>query len=897
LSSGEREEIIALCKGAESPPLEWTVFRRFEDQARRNPQAEAIRFRGECVTYGDLSRRVNRLGVALREKGVGSGDSVGILLQRSPDMVAALLAAMKVGAAYVPMDPSFPLDRLAFMASDSGIEALLCHGASADRIPEGCRKVIRTELYQDPAGEAEPCELDDASAPSGLAYIIYTSGTTGRPKGVEITHGALSNFLESMAKIPGMDARDTLLAVTTVSFDIAGLELFLPLVLGGGVVLADRETAADGFALAKLLDASGATVMQGTPATWKSLLDAGWAGNPKLKILCGGEALPRSLAMALCKRGESVWNLYGPTETTIWSSMHCVQAREEAKDAESWEPIGRPIGNTSIYILDENLDPLPVGVSGEIYIGGAGLARGYHGRPRLTAERFLPDPFEAKGTSRIYATGDRGKCLRNGTIIFQGRVDHQVKIRGFRIELGEVESVLRELSFVKDCVVAVEKGGGLEGTLIAFCVPRLESGLKESEVRAMLRRKLPEYMLPRRIVPVPSIPLNSSGKVDRDLLLSESERYEERESRPMGPRDGIERKLLSIWEEVLRKHPVGVEDNFFEMGGHSLLAVRLVAAMGKAFDQMIPLADLFQKPTVRELAEVFRGGEAAKKILHVVPIRRTGSKRPFFAVPGAGGSPSYYAELAGLIDRERPFFGFRAPGLSGEGPPPVRIEEIGECYIGELRKHQAEGPYILGGHSFGSRVALWMVRRLVEAGERVACLVVFDTVAPVFERNPVGPGKGDIDWILEVAEVMGRYAGREMELSRVELEKLDAEKRLSLVGSRLEEAGVLPAAHSSSHLRWLLAVYKANHEIHYRPTPKAMPLPIHLFKAAEVIPSEEDAGCLSGVMDKVHWGWRPFSTVGVRVATVPGNHITMLARPNVEVLGGRLKEVLRACDE
>ena len=564
-----------------------------EEQVERTPEAVAVSFEGRRLTYRELDQRADRLAGTLAGLGAGPETLVGVCLERSPEMIVALLGVWKAGAAYVPMDPSYPEDRLAYMVADAGILLLIADGAAPESLRANARIVpLDGEIG---TGEGRP---GISAGPETLAYVIYTSGSTGRPKGVEISQGALVNFMQSMRAQPGLTVGDTLLAVTSLSFDIAGLELFLPLLVGARIELASREVAGDGARLLALLRDSAATVMQATPVTWHLLIEAGWSGGERLTVLCGGEALPERLAAELCERSDSVWNLYGPTETTVWSAARRVRPDERIA-------VGAPIANTGLYLLDAGLRPVPVGIPGELWIGGEGLARGYRDRAELTAESFAPDPFAAGPGARMYRTGDLARFRADGAIELLGRADFQVKVRGFRIELGEIEAALEAQPEIERAVVVArgEEGGK---RLVAYLVPRLKgdaaSGLAVVELRERLSRTLPDYMLPAAWVLLDSLPLTPNGKVDRRALPAPEGGRPDLGALYMAPSSSLEELLAGVWAEALRLERLGVHDNFFNLGGHSLLAMQVVSRIGEMLEVEVPLRRLFEAPTVAGLA-------------------------------------------------------------------------------------------------------------------------------------------------------------------------------------------------------------------------------------------------------------------------------------------------------
>ena len=614
LSAEEKRALVARLlrdKAAAGPPRPVPVHRLIEAQAARTPEAPAVIFGPSTLTYADLDARANRLARHLKGLGVGPGVLAGLCVERSAEMVVGALAILKAGGAYVPLDPGFPEARLAYMLEDAKAAVLVTERALQERLPaDGAHVLCLDSDWQAPA-EGDDANLAVEIQPGDLAYVIYTSGSTGRPKGVQIPHGALTNFLKGMRQLLEFTERDLLLAVTTLSFDIAGLELFLPLTCGGRVEVLPKDVAADGTKLAARLAGSGATFLQATPATWRLLLETGWAGSPELAMLCGGEALPRALADRLLPKGKVLWNLYGPTETTIWSSA----AKVEPGDGPI--SIGRPILETQLYVLDSRLRPVPQGVAGELYIGGSGLARGYLRRPGLTAERFLPDPFGPPG-GRLYRTGDLARWRADGALECLGRVDHQVKVRGFRIELGEIEAVLAKQPGVRDAVVRAREDNPGDVRLVAYVVPAEgQPAPQPADLRKALAAGLPDYMVPALFVSLEALPLTPNGKVDRNALPAPEP---SRSEAAVAPRNPVEEALAGIWAEVLGAESVGVFDDFFERGGHSLLAAQVLARLRDAFGVDLPLAELFDSPTVAAQARMVEQALRADAGVAVPPI-------------------------------------------------------------------------------------------------------------------------------------------------------------------------------------------------------------------------------------------------------------------------------------
>jgi amino acid adenylation domain-containing protein len=581
------------------------VHHLLEDSVRVHADRVAVCDADEELTYSQLDERANRLAHLLRSHGVTRGSLVGVCLDRTVDVPVALAAVLKAGAAYVPLDPTHPADRLTYTLQDAGVSCVITLSRFSDRLVQAGAPLLSldeltTELAAQPS--AVPAT---GSQPSDLAYVIYTSGSTGRPKGVEVEHRNVVSFLEAMRQAPGLSADDVLLAVTTLSFDIAGLEMWLPLAAGARIVIASRTDVLDGQRLIDLMESRNVTLLQATPATWRLLLEAQWRGRPKLKALCGGEALPPDLVGSLLARVGQLWNVYGPTETTIWSTAGRIQ------DASDGIPIGRPIANTRIHVLEPSGQPAPVGVPGELCIAGEGVARGYRNRPELTAEKFVTLRLPNGRDERLYRTGDLARWRADGQLEFIGRRDNQVKVRGYRIELGEIEAVLARHAGVKECVVAVREDTPGDRRLTGYVVPVPGVAFNADAARGTLRAQLPEYMIPGQFVTLQALPLTPNGKIDRKALAQGSYGMPS-PAAPTLARDvgsdevsmtPTQRQVAAIWRDVLQASRVGVHDNFFDLGGHSLLLVKLHRALNKEFGRDIALVELFQHTTVAAQAE------------------------------------------------------------------------------------------------------------------------------------------------------------------------------------------------------------------------------------------------------------------------------------------------------
>jgi amino acid adenylation domain-containing protein len=618
LSADDRHRLIERWNDSDRAFPDVTVPELVERQVRRTPGAVAVRSGEAKLTYAELDAGANRLAHHLRALGAGPGTLVGVGLRRGTCLVTALLAVLKSGAAYVPVDPDHPAERIGLLLADAGAELIVTDGS----LPIGAYgAAARTvDLGRDRGRiAARPSTAPErTAAPGDVAYLIYTSGSTGTPKGVVVPHRALANFLLSMAERPGLTAADTLVALTTVAFDISALELFLPLVTGARVVVAGGAEARDPRRLAELLAAEDATVLQATPATWRMLTESVGPPAAGLTVLCGGERLAPDLGERLVAGGADVWDLYGPTEATVWATT------------AKLDPTGRavgwaPVANTAVHVLDDLLEPVPEGVVGELYLGGTAVAHGYHRRPALTAERFVPDPYGEPG-GRLYRTGDLAWRRRDGAVEIVGRTDHQVKVRGFRIEPGEIEARLLALGEVTEAVVAVREDVPGDRRLVAYLVAGRER--PAAELRSLLERTLPGYMVPAAFVYLPALPLTAGGKVDRKALPEPDATPPGLAARYVAPRDEAEELLCGLFAEVLGVARVGAEDDFFGLGGHSLLAVRVTARLREARGLDVPVRAVFDHTTPAALARALDGYPAAE----IPALRRRAGRRAMTAV-------------------------------------------------------------------------------------------------------------------------------------------------------------------------------------------------------------------------------------------------------------------------
>ncbi|MGH8889217.1 MAG: non-ribosomal peptide synthetase [Acidothermaceae bacterium] len=741
-----------------APVPAWTVPAQFAEQAAAVPDRVAVRCADEALTYAQLADRAFRLARLLRDLGAQPGRRVAVCLQRSTDMLAALVGVMASGAAYVPVDPAYPAERVEYMLTDADVVAVVTSSDLVAQLPQTDAAVVALDTSGEELSAVEPIDPREPADPGATlddtAYVIYTSGSTGKPKGVMVPHRGLTNFLESVAREPGLTTGESLLAVTTLSFDIAGLELYLPLVVGGTVVIATHDECRDPAALAERLVEHGVTQMQATPATWRLLLDWGWQGKSDLVVLCGGEALPPTLAEALVPKCAALWNMYGPTETTIWSTLCQIRVGEAPT-------LGHPFRNTTMHVVDGKDREVGIGVAGELLLGGDGLAQGYLGRPDLTAEKFIASPFSdfPQAGERVYRTGDLVRWRRDGRLEFLGRIDNQVKVRGFRIELGEIEVVLGKHPAVAEAVVVVREDSqnGKQGDkqLVGYVVAKPAAGasgegergtvVTAAELRRHVAASLPGYMVPAAVVVCESFPRTPNGKTDRRALPAPDSAATARDD-VVPPRDELEARLVEAWQEVLGIAPIGVTDNFFDLGVDSLTAARLFARIERDFGTKLPLAPVFRAPTVAALAELLRdaGSARSERWSSLIPIQANGSALPIFGVHGGAGTILLYHELSRALGNDQPFYGLQIAGLYGGEAPDQTVEEMAERYLAEMKQVQAQGPYTILGYCFGALVAQEMALRLTDRNEEVALVGALNgpSISYIETYNPLFDDEG-----------------------------------------------------------------------------------------------------------------------------------------------------------
>jgi amino acid adenylation domain-containing protein len=875
LTGPERQELLDGWNQTARDYPDLCTHQWFERQAANTPGAIAAAQGDRQWTYAELSAKSNGVASHLKKLGVKSGALVAVCVERSLESIAGLLGIWKVGAAYLPLDPSYPEQRLAYILEDARPAVILTELHLRDHFQSS---TIPIAWLEDGCNESDADPAAGASAPSldDLAYVIYTSGSTGKPKGVAIRHGSLTNLLNAMSGRLGATPNDILLAVTTISFDIAGLELFLPLVTGGRVAIVSREIASDGSRLARAIDESGATTMQGTPATWEMLLDIGWSPKKGLKMVCGGDAMPAAVAERL-KANGLLWNVYGPTETTIWSTMAKVDT------SRTGVSIGRPLDNTELYVLDRHRQPVPIGVPGELYIGGAGLAQGYWNHPELTAERFVPHPFKSSPGARLYRTGDLVRYLADGNVDFLGRVDNQVKIRGFRIELGEIETVLGRHAAVGRCVVVAQECAG-DKRLVAYFESVAESAPDSAHLRAYLKQELPDHMIPSAFVRMDRVPLTPNGKIDRKALPAPSEQRLESAGGFVAPRDPLEHALAQAWGRILRIQPVGIHDDFFELGGHSLAAMRLVFEVQKVTGKALPLATLFRASTIAALAEILRADGWSPSWSSLVPIQPAGPKSPLFLIHGAEGNILLYRQVTRHLGPDQPIYGLQSQGLNGDATLGVTVQDMAAHYVKEIATVQPQGPYFLGGYCLGGIIAYEMAQQLTAQGQKVELVIMLDTYNSCYVNRSISVAQRPWHFLQKI----WFHAANAL--------SLPSQGRWKFLGEK--------AAVASARLKIRLGA--AYDRIRNMSTPGSAARYPHMLigerndRAADEYIPRPYAGRVTVIRSKAHFagldsaslGWSECVTGELEIHELPVYPKGMLVEPFCELLAAALKECL-----
>lgn len=883
LTEAERQELL----------IDWNDTKRyypnnkcfhqlFEAQVEKTPDAIALVFDKQQLTYRELNIRANQLAHYLQQLGVVPNILVGICVEHSLEAIITLLGILKADGAYLPLDPNLPQERLAFMLEDAQVSVLLTQEKLLKHFEDFANPIICID--KDWATITQHSQENPTSCVTldNLAYVIYTSGSTGKPKGVLLQHRGLSNLTKAQIEVFNLQASHHILQFASLSFDASIFEIVMALQTGATLYLANKESLLPGQPLLQLLREQAITHVTLPPAVLAVLPTE---SLPALQtIICAGESCTNDIIKRWWNSHRRFFNAYGPTEATVWSTIAEISTMSEKP------PIGRPIANTQIYILDKHLQPLPIGIAGELYISGEGLAQGYLNRPELTTEKFIFNPFSDKNKARLYKTGDLARYRPDGNIEFLGRIDNQVKIRGFRIELSEIETVLTHHQSMEKAVIIVKENVSGEKYLVAYIVPNVETPNLASLLRKFLKEKLPEYMIPKAFVVLDSLPLTANGKVDR-LALTELDSYASRliDKTFIAPRTPTESTLAKIWAEVLNVERVGIYDNFFDLGGDSLLTVRLMKQIHKQFERELPLSSLFLNPTIESLATSLSSATDSLPWSPLVPIQPAGSNPPFFCVHPIFGVVFPYYELAHHLGKNQPFYGLHPIGLDGKSSPLTNIEDMAAHYIEALRSVQPKGPYFLGGWSFGGWVAFEMAQQLQKSGEEVALLAVLDTLAPIPGNIP-SLGNGFKFMLTTVARYIWPFFLDYLYLIIALVNnKINSLRQTNLFSHLIQKGdttvNVIPEESklkllSELAIRPMLRVFYANSQAVLNYVPQAYPKRINLFRTT----------VQSSIANKdPSMGWERLTVGGTEIYHISGNHLTMLRKPHIQILAAQLK--------
>jgi amino acid adenylation domain-containing protein len=860
LTAAEREQLLGQGNAtATAYPRDTCIHELFEAQVRRTPEATAVVFEEQRLTYAELNARANQLAHHLRTLGVGPEVLVALAMERSLELVVGLLGILKAGGAYVPLDPSYPAERLAFMLADTQAPVLLTQQRLLGQLPAHAGRTLC--LHRDwPSIAVQPTSNPTPGVtPDNLAYVIYTSGSTGTPKGTLVTHHNIVRLFAASEPWFGFDEHDVWTGFHSFAFDFSVWEMWGALICGGRLVLVPYLVSRDPKEFHALLVRERVTVLNQTPSAFRQLMDVDArehaSENLALRfVILGGELLDvASLRPWFERHGDvkpQLVNMYGITETTVHVTYRPIAIAD--LDAASGSMIGEPISDLNILLLDSYLQPVPVGIPGEIFVGGAGVARGYLNRPEMTAERFIANPYSTDPTSRLYRSGDLARRTADNDLAYLGRIDLQVKIRGFRIELGEVEAVLKQHKAIRDAVVLASEDRPGDKRLAAYVVPAQGRPVIVAELRGFLLSRLPDYMVPSAFVTLEALPLTANGKVDRTLLSVSEAEFELAKQAHVSPRNAVEVQLMRIWEQILDVSPIGMQDNFFALGGDSLAAVRLIDRVEQLFGRQLPPDMLwYREGTIESLARALVDDRGPPLWSGPVPIKATGKRRPLFCPHVVGGHLFFYDNLARHLAQDQPLYGLPARGLDGKAPADTRIEAMAAHCIHSMQQAQPRGPYRLAGYCSGGAIAFEMARQLHAQGDTVELLALCDSVAPGF---------------------------RPMELARTTWNFLRV-KNVRLVQQRLyrfvlQNLGL-------SRLRKFRTVTEAHYWAHLSYRPRPYPGRAILFRGSYTYNSHSPS-----------LGWARLATAGVDICIIPCGHSAMVKEPTVRVLAARLETYL-----
>ncbi|BAY41549.1 amino acid adenylation domain-containing protein (plasmid) [Nostoc sp. NIES-2111] len=893
LTANEKQQLIDWNNTKTEHTQNKCFHQLFLEQVEKTPDGIALVFEQTQLTYLQLNHQANQLAHHLKNLGVVPDIVVGICIERCPQMIVALLGILKAGGTYLPLDPSYPQERLQFILEDAKVSVLVTQQKFVELFEKSTLSVVYWDRDKSAIASHSKENPVDCVTLRNLAYIIYTSGSTGQPKGVLIEHRGLTNLIKAQIEVFNLQPSSRILQFASLSFDAATFEIVMALGTGAALYLAKKESLIPDQNLIQLLRKNAITHVTFPPSVLKVIPRE---SLPKLQtIICAGEPCYGEVVQPWLSPNRQLFNAYGPTEATVWSTITEITSISEKI------PIGRPIINTQIYILDKHFQPVPIGVPGEIYIGGEGLARGYINLDELTSQKFIPNVFDEVEGKRLYRTGDLACYRPDGNIEFLERIDHQVKIRGFRIELGEIETVIKQHPSVKEAVI-VAKTILDEKDLIAYVTFKLNQVVTKNEIKEFLKLKLPAYMLPRNLIVLDCLPLLPNGKVNRQALISLTiSNSNSIDKTFIAPRTDTELKLAQIWAEVLNVERVAIHDNFFDLGGNSLLSVRLLNQICRQFEQEIPLSTLFLNQTIASLATCLSNKTDTLASSPLVAIQPSGTNPPFFCVHPIFGVVLPYYELAHHLGKNQPFYGLQPIGIDNKNTPLTSIEDMAASYIQALRQVQPEGPYFLGGWSFGGIVAFEMAQQLQKAGDEVALIAMLDTLAPIPENIP-SFGNGFQFLITTVMRdiwpfireycylILAHIKNKITRFLNNYITKFIKTKLLSHISfkdssiSNIDVNQVISQVLNEVSIVTALRIFWANNQAVLKYTPQTYLQQITLFKTITKL-SVADADS--------SMGWDKLAVEKTEIHPISGNHLTMLRQPHIQVLAAQL----RACIE
>ena len=873
LTKEERRKILIEWNQTDTAyPRDACIHELFEARAEATPDAVAVSYGDTHVTYRHLNQRANGLAHYLTTLGVGPDVLVGVLLERSVEMVVALLAILKAGGAYLPLDPSCPGERLVFMLHDANVPILLTQESLTPALPAIEARILCVDAAV-PEWQPRPDGATSGAAATHLAYVTYTSGSTGHPKGVSIPHRAVVRLVIDTNYVQ-LGAADRVAQVSNPSFDAATFEIWGALLHGARLIGISQPVLLSPRDFARAIQEQEISVMFLTAALFNQMVSEEPTAFQSLGyLLVGGEALEPKWVRTLLDYGppKHLLNAYGPTESTTFATTHRI---ESVGPAATSVPIGRPIANTRAYVLDRAHQPVPVGVVGELHLAGDGLAREYLHRPELTGEKFIRDPFSDDPAARLYKTGDSVRYLPDGRIDFVGRIDRQVKIRGFRIELQEVEGILAQHPEISHCVVVTRRRGQIESALVAYVVPSTGSQPSIDALRGFMRDKLPDYMVPSAFVMMDALPLTSNGKVDEARLPDPNHEEGVRRPEVAPPRTPLEERVAGIWEELLGVRHVGVHESFFDLGGHSLLAIQLIARIERSFAIALPVAVLFQSPTVAELCHLLSTRRDAEWS-SLLPVQTSGQKLPFFWIHGDSSN----AHLLAHFGPDRPLFALEHQGLDGRPAVHLEVEAIANHYLSEVRSIRAHGPYLLGGYSFGAAVAFEMARQLTIEGDEVALLFMLDP--PGYPQSP--PGRDQVRRLLDDMAPLGLGGKLAYLLQRLRtaVSSFLGARKARIVGriatwrsqACVRSGRLLPPSLRS---RYILDVYRRALRSY---------VPQSYAGRATIVKGD-------GICYRPPYDWMVLLTGELETHAKPGGHMDMTKEPHVAAWAATLKDAI-----